>query len=307
MLFRSNRYTLICTHTSLAAFFTRRACAGWHDRPPLVNVAHGYLFGPDTPFWKKSILLAAEKMTAPQTDLLLTMNRWDCETACRCRLGKTVEQIPGVGVEFSRFDAPPAVSRPALRRRLGLEQEDFVLIYPAEFSARKNQAMLLRALARLPDSVKLLLPGQGAQLDACRSLSAALRLESRVIFPGQISDMSSWYHAADAAVSVSRSEGLPFNVMEAMYCRLPVAASAVKGHTDLLCDGVSGLLFPADSIDLLVQKLSALQTSPELRRGLTDSAFDAVQPYSLERVLPPVMEKYLSVLPRAARIGAEVR
>lgn len=45
-------------------------------------------------------------------------------------------------------------------------------------------------------------------------------------------------------VSASRSEGLPFNIMEAMYAGLPVAASAVKGHTDLIASGQTGLLYP---------------------------------------------------------------
>ena len=41
---------------------------------------------------------------AADTDLLLTMNRWDYETAKQYRLGHKVVDIPGVGVDFSRFD-----------------------------------------------------------------------------------------------------------------------------------------------------------------------------------------------------------
>ncbi len=68
-------------------------------------------------------------------------------------------------------------------------------------------------------------------------------MESRVIFPGHVGDMHSYYNMADAAVSSSRSEGLPFNLLEAMYHGLPVAASRVKGHTDLIKDGENGTMF----------------------------------------------------------------
>ena len=296
---RENRYALVCTHTSLASFFARRAAAGLTDRPPLVTVAHGYLFGEQTGRLKNRVLLAAEKWTAPQTDLLLTMNEWDYRAAVRNRLGRRVENIPGIGVDFSRFDRPSDGA--ALRLQLGLTPSDFLLIYAAEFSARKNQALLIRALADLPERVRLLLPGQGALLEECRALARELGLESRVFFPGQLTDMPRWYRACDAAVSASRSEGLPFNVMEAMYCRLPVVASAVKGHTDLLRDGGTGLLYPCGDGPAFVRKVRELMDSPALAEQLRDAAFRAVQPYRLDAVLPVVMDAYLSVLPESLR------
>lgn len=79
-------------------------------------------FDDATPLLKKSILLAAERLTAPQTDLLLTMNQWDFDAARRYRLGARVEGIPGIGVDFSAFSAltPEArrlAGRPAALRR----------------------------------------------------------------------------------------------------------------------------------------------------------------------------------------------
>ncbi len=41
---------------------------------------------------------------AANADLVLTMDRWDYETAKKYQLGHKVVNIPGVGVEFSRFD-----------------------------------------------------------------------------------------------------------------------------------------------------------------------------------------------------------
>lgn len=294
-LMAENGYDLVSTHTSLAAFFTRRAAAGVHPRPPVVNVAHGYLFDSGTPFLKRQVLLAAERLTAGQTDLLLTMNAYDFETARRCRLGCRVEAIPGIGVDFSRLDG---AAPPGPRGTYGFEKTDFVLLYAAEFSQRKNQALLIRALAGLPERVKLLLPGQGALLETCRALAASLGVGHRVVFPGQVAGMAPLYALADAAVTASRSEGLPFNVMEAMYMGLPVIASEVKGHTDLLRDGETGLLYPYGGEAAFRAAVERLLAEPGLCAALGAAARRAVLPFSLEQVLPQVMEQYLSLAPR---------
>lgn len=294
-LVKQHRYALICTHTSLAAFFTRAAVLGLSSRPPLVNVAHGYLFDDNTPPLKRQILLTAERLTAPVTDLLLTMNRWDYDCACAHRLGRRVENIPGVGVDFSRFAPLSPTERANRRAELGLAPDDFLLLYAAEFSARKNQAMLLRTLPCLPAHVKLALPGSGALLEDCRRLAESLGVAERVLFPGHV-DMPVWYAMADAAVSASRSEGLPFNVMEAMYSSLPVVATAVKGHTDLLAEGKTGLLFPYDDESAFLSAVCRLLEDPTAAAAMGAAAHEHVLQYGIESVLPQVMELYCSAL-----------
>jgi len=286
-LVKGNQYALIVTHTALAAFFTRLAVKGLSNRPRLVNVVHGYLFSEDTAGLKKALLTGAELLTRRETDLLLTMNQWDYGYAVRHHLGAQVQQIPGIGVDFSRLapSAPDAGER--LRRTLGIPADAFVLIYGAEFSARKDQATLLRALTLLPPWIFLLLPGEGALLEDCRALAEELGVAGRVRFPGQVDHMPDWYAAADGAVSASRSEGLPFNIMEAMYVGLPVAASRVKGHTDLL--GEAGLYFSPGAELECADQLLRLAQDPALRQALSARGQDEVQQYSLDRVLPQVL------------------
>ncbi len=290
---REEGYDLIVTHTSLAAFFTRLAVKGLRDRPRLVNVMHGYLFDDDTPALKRRLLLTAERLTAPETDLLLTMNDWDEALARRLRLGRQVERIPGMGVDFARLDAAPPDARERLRSELGVPPDAFVLIYPAEFSPRKSQAVLIRAMAELPERAVLALCGRGEELENCRRLAADLGLGDRVLFPGQVEDMPAWYRTADAAVTASRSEGLPFNVMEAMHMGLPVIASRVKGNTDLVRDGATGLLYPYGDSTACTACIRRLLEDPALCRSLGERGKEAAEPYALERVLPRVMEKYL--------------
>lgn len=287
-------YDLVITHTSLAAFFTRLALKGLKKRPRVINVAHGYLFGSvGNSSVKNKILIAAEKMTAKQTDLVLAMNEWDYAAANKYALAPEVRLIPGMGVDFERRCTASADARERLRREWGVAEDAFVLFYAAEFSPRKNQAMLIRAMAQLPENAALVLAGRGELLDECKALAANVGVSGRVVFPGYVSNVADCCAACDAAVSSSRSEGLPFNVMEAMHCGLPVVASKVKGHTDLISDGVNGFLFPCGDETAFAGKVKSLAASPELYRSLGGNARQSSQKYSLNNVLPRVMAQYL--------------
>lgn len=291
-LMREERYQMISLHTSLAAFFARLAVFPLGKRRPgVMNTVHGYLFDADTRWAKRMLLLGAERITAPVTDWLLTMNRQDTEIARRYHLGKKQISTKGMGVDFTRFTPPTQAQREELRQQLGLKASDLVLIYAAEFSGRKNQAMLIQAIQELPEDVILLLPGQGDLREACRMQAGKAGLADRVRFPGFVRDMENWYRAADICVSSSRIEGLPFNLMEAMACGLPVVASDVKGHQDLICSGENGFLYPFGDEKAFVQAVQGLMEA-KTRQRMGESAKNAVQQYSLSQVFPALTELY---------------
>lgn len=294
-LVKEGGYSLVICHTSLAAFFTRLGLMGMRGRPKLCNVVHGFLFDEKSPALKRLIMGAAEKLTAGVTDMMITMNRWDEDYAARHALARELHFIRGVGLDRGRPDADSEAAE-ALRRELMPEGRGFLLIYAAEFSKRKSQSTLIEAMARLPEDVYLLLPGDGALREDCVKLASALGLGERVIFPGHIKGLGRYYAAADAAVSSSRSEGLPFNILEAMHHGLPVAASEVKGHCDLIEHGVSGLLFPYGDSARCAECVMRLCSDKALASALSENAKTRLDAYSLEKVLPELMELYLKLI-----------
>ena len=300
-LLASGEYDLVSCHTALAAFFTRLAVEGLPKsrRPRVVCIAHGYLFDRNTSAAKTALLAGAEKFTAPVTDLVLTMNRWDFAYASTHRLGRRVANIPGMGVDFSSLDRADPRAGLALREELGFGPERFLLVYGAEFSRRKSQEVLLRALALLPQRAVLLLPGQGDLLPRCQTLARELGVADRVVFPGHV-NMAPWYAAANAVVPSSRSEGLPFNLMEAMHCGLPAVASDVKGHQDLIRHGKSGLLYPYGDAAACARQIQTLMDDPLLAQNLGRAGRQAMEPFRLDAVLPQVMEEYDRLLAAAA-------
>ena len=286
------RYDLVITHSPVAAYVARRAVAKLKKRPRVINVSHGYPFDDSTGFFKRSSLLRAERRTARCTDLVLTMNQYDFRIAQKYRLGKQVVNIPGIGVNFSLLRKPTRQEVHELRQKLNLKAGSFVLLYAAEFSAHKSQSVLIRALPQLPKSVVLLLPGKGPLLKDCQKLAEKLGVADRVRFPGHVDNLNAWYSISNAAVTASRGEGLPSHVMEAMYMGLPVIASAVKGHEDLISDSETGLLYPYGNSAACADRILKLYESPILCELMGQAAHHAVRPFSLRNVLPIVMEHY---------------
>ena len=303
-LMKQEGYDLVSCHTSLASFFTRMAAAGLKNRPKVACVAHGYLFGEESSAAKNLLLSTAEALVAPVTDLLMTMNRWDTGYAKAHKLGKQIVEVPGIGLNTGRLEPVSSGERAALREAWGVGQYDLLLLYAAEFSGRKSQQVLIRALAKLPEQVKLALPGQGALREDCMALARELGVADRTFFPGQV-QMAPWYGAADLAVSASRSEGLPFNIMEAMYCGLPVVASRVKGHTDLLEESEAGLLYPYGDWAACAGCIQDLLLDRELRERLGQRGRRAVEAYTLDRVLPVIMAQYGTLVPLGRPASAE--
>ena len=290
-LLRAENYDAVSVHTSLAAFFTRLAVMLSGRRPLVVNTVHGYLFDQDTPQPKQTILRWAEKLTAGSTDLLLTMNARDTKIATEHRLCRgEILYTKGLGVDFSRFAPADVETRMRARKSFGIPDDAFVLVYAAEFSGRKNQQALLRAAARLPTRVWLLLAGRGDLLEECKDLTRELGIADQVVFAGFVKDVERCYHAADVCLSTSRSEGLPFNLMEAMSCALPVVATAVKGHEDLVEPEQTGLLVPFGDEDGLCAAITRLLEHPELCLEWGYRAREQVAQYELQPVLEANME-----------------
>lgn len=295
-LIRENRYDIISCHTALASFFVRLAVMGLRNRPLVACTCHGYLFDQHTPAHKRLILSWAERLTAPVTDLLMTMNQWDTQYATAHQLGRQVVHIPGMGLDPQKLPEVPPQQVQQLREELQLPQDAFVLLFAGEFSHRKSQPVLLQALAQLPEQVYLLLPGQGSEWETCQQLSHTLGVAHRVRFPGQVSDMSVWYAASDVVVSASRIEGLPFNLMEAMYYARPIVASDVKGHHDLLAPHQAGLLYPYGDAQVCARHIAHLMGHPHQAHTLGQQGQQAVTAYLLPQVEGKIMGHYRDLL-----------
>ncbi len=296
-LIRKEKYDLVSVHTSLAAFFTRLGILLSGRRPWVINTVHGYLFDSRTSAPKKMLLLAAEKLTQPVTNVVAVMNRQDEQIARQHRLYKDqLVYLDGMGIDTTRFVSTSDTEKKMqeLRKKMGLTPQDFVMVCAAEFSNRKNQVFLVRALPKLRENgipCHLILAGDGERLEEIRALSLQLSVEQYVHLPGYTRDLAPYFYLSDVSVSASRIEGLPFQIMEAMACGLPVIASRIKGHEDLVESNVNGFLFDFDDQNGFCDAVRQIYQDRDIRKHMGEIGKKKIERYRLEKVLPENMKK----------------
>ena len=152
----------------------------------------------------------------------------------------------------------------AVREKYGLPERYIISIGTVE--ERKNQATAVRALAMLPEDVKLVIVGRprgSYPQEVCR-VAAEIGVENRVVFleKADFSDFPALYSGAVASVYMSVFEGFGIPVLESLCCDCPVVTSNVSSMPEA---GGSAALY-ADPTDH--QAVAA-----HLQRLLDDEAF----------------------------------
>ncbi|MEO6582161.1 MAG: glycosyltransferase [Sphingomicrobium sp.] len=111
-----------------------------------------------------------------------------------------------------------------------------VILSLGRLTVQKNQALLLRAAARLGQRPwRLRICGTGPDEPALRALAAELGIADRLELPGFIADPVPEYQAASVFALSSNWEGLPATILEAVACGCPVVSTASSpGLVDLL-------------------------------------------------------------------------
>lgn len=233
-----NEYDIIHCHTPMGAVVTRLAAKNAKSKAKVIYTAHGFHFYKGASLKNWFFYYSIEKYLSKYTDCLITINQEDYDTALRKGFKmKDIRLIHGVGVDISKFSVVDNEIKKELREKKGFSVDDFILIYPADLSVRKNQQMLLKVVSILKNEIpnlKLLLPGQPILIDKYKELAVKSRIDRNIEFLGYRRDMDELIALADVAVSSSKQEGLPVNLLEAMACGKPVVATNVRGNADLV-------------------------------------------------------------------------
>jgi len=249
---------------------------------------------------------ALERLCRRSTDMLLAV----CAEEARAfveQVGMPAERTRVVpnGVPLPERDALLA-ARARRRAALGIGASERWLLFVGRLTREKGLDVLLAALRDGVGADGLLVVGDGADRAALEAESVRAPLPVRLC--GYQEDVSSYLAAADVFVQPSRSEGLPFALLEAMAHGLPVVCSAVGGVAEAV--GAAGVLVAPERPHELAARLRALVADAEARAALAQAGRARVaRAFGVPVMLAGIHAAYadLSARRSSAAVGRPVR
>jgi sugar transferase (PEP-CTERM/EpsH1 system associated) len=178
----------------------------------------------------------------------------------KVRVCKQVTQIYN-GVDIQRF--APKRTNNKLRVSLGLADNEVVVGIVARLDPIKNHPLLLRAFDNIKkdyQNTRLLVIGDGPDKKRLESLAGG-----NVLFLGNRADIPEILRILDIFVLPSLNEGISNTILEAMATGIPVIASNVGGNSELVKNGVTGMLVESGSLEGLISALRVYLDNKHLR------------------------------------------
>ena len=190
-------------------------------------------------------------------------------------------------------DLPP---REELRRGFGLNGD--TLAFAGRLTAQKSLGRALQAVAA-SEGVSLVVAGEGPDRAPLEEKARELGIAGRVTFLGAQprQRVIELFGAADATILSSTWENFPHTVVETLAVGTPVLAMEAGGVSEVVHDGVNGLLVPAGDVAALADAVQRYFRDDALRERLRAAAASSITAYAQERVFGDLE----STLQRVAR------
>lgn len=286
-LLASERYDVVHCNTPMGGIVTRLAARKARKAGTKVfYTAHGFHFYQGAPRKNWIVFYPIEKLFSRLTDKLITITGEDYKLAAgkfHCR----VEHIHGVGVDTERYYPVDAAQRLQRLQAENLTGNEYVILCVGELNANKDQKTLISAASRAAGNIpnlKVLLAGNGPLQHNLEEQIAREGMGDVVALLGYRTDLYQLTPAVDLVVSCSRREGMPLNILEAMLCGKPVAASVNRGHKELVDNNETGLLFKPGDADALAECILTVYRDREKAARMGAAGFHKAQAYTAAAV-----------------------
>lgn len=137
------------------------------------------------------------------------------------------------GIDFNKYKFNNE-KRKEVRNSLGISKNDILIGHVGSFNYQKNQKFLIDVISELGQQYKLLFLGDGEERKKVQEIVKTRNISNRVIFMGNVSDVSKYLNAIDIFTLPSHFEGLPFSLIEAKASGLPcILSDKISKEADL--------------------------------------------------------------------------
>ena len=225
-----------------------------------------------------------------------------------------VERVPSSNVTLVHngiepLPPPSDAQIDALRTELGLERQPVCLVI-ARLHEEKGHRFLFEAIPRVAAEigpVTYVLVGDGPLREEFEADMRRRGLGDTVRILGWRNDIPELVGAASVLALPSVAEPFGFALVEAMSLGVPVVATAAGGATEIVADGVDGLLVPPRDPAALAGALFRVLSNPGLAAALGAAGRDSSRRFSFERMMKGYEAVYAEILRLDVKEAARAR
>jgi glycosyltransferase involved in cell wall biosynthesis len=257
--FRTNTCDVVSTHSSTDSWLTALSLLVLGRPFPMVRTRH---------------ISAPVPRNAP-TRWLYTRATSRIVTTGEALKKQLVERngFPAVRIDSVPTGVDPQRFRPgdkaAARASLKLPQDKTLVGIVATLRSWKGHRYLVEALAGLPESVVLVIVGDGPQRAALEALVDQQGMRARTCFAGNQRDVVPWLQALDIfALPSYANEGVPQALLQAMLAGLPCVTTSAGAIAEIAVNGETALVVPPQHVAGLRDAIRRLLDDPRLRENL---------------------------------------
>ncbi|MHC9543715.1 MAG: glycosyltransferase family 4 protein [Vulcanimicrobiota bacterium] len=206
-------------------------------------------------------------------------------------------------IDLSNFASPDKVR---IRSQYGIRDDEKLLVYVGRMAREKNLPFMLRAFSQIRqknNTIRLMIIGEGPELEHLKSYAAELSLSESVIFPGRVEyhEIPAYYGAAQLFVMTSTTEVKPLALLEAMASGLPIVAVTAHGSSDTIIDNVNGFL-TEEKESVFADRVVMLINDEARLKSMTESSRKTAGVYSLDTMSDTLLNHYGEAVERKRQL-----
>lgn len=183
----------------------------------------------------------------------------------------------------------------SLKKKLGIKKKDFVVMTVSRLAKEKSVDRIInnhKELVKKYSNMKLLIVGDGPDIDKLKDEAKSLGVSDSVIFTGKVplSDIPIYYQLGNVFVTASKSETQGLTVVEAISSSLPIVAVKDDSFVNSVIEDFNGFVFTDD--EKYINSISKLYEDKDLYNRLSNQSRLLSEDFSSEYFALKVLKVY---------------
>ncbi len=293
--FEREKFDIIHVHTPSASIYARLANFISARKAILIYVVHGFYFHENMKKINYLIHFLLEYILSKFAEYLFFVSNEDYKLAKSFHFRKfsNLKYISN-GIDSERFFPFEVQIKKELREKYKIPENAICVGIVARLVKEKGYCELITAIKKLfikYSNLHLVIAGsylssdyQGSAIKIIEDLKE--EYPTKVSLLGEIDFVEEIYNIMDIFCLPSHREGLPYSIIEAMLCGIPIVTTNIRGCRELIQNNYSGLLTKYKSSYDLKKNIESLVTNAELRNYFSKNARNfALENHNLNKVL----------------------